>query len=416
MTTDYSAHVALDWGDKTHAFALQPAQGTSESGTIEANPEALHGWLEQLHARTGGGLVALALESGKNGLLHALLGYPWLHLYPVHPAASQRFRTAFVPSGAKDDVPDAQILLTLLLRHRDQLRRLEPEDPATRRLAALVEARRHLVDQRTRFAQELTSALKLYFPQALELMGDDHTASLALDFLARWPDLASAQAARPATLRSFYFSHNVRRPDPIEARLECLRKARPLTTDPVVIETSAQLVQALIAVLRPLDRQVREFDSRIQEAFAAHPDAALFRNLPGAGPALAPRLLVAFGANRSRYPNASSLQKYAGIAPVREKSGRQLWVHWRWNAPKFLRQTFVEWAGSTVVHSAWARAYYQQQRRAGKRRQAALRALAFKWIRIVWRCWQTRTPYDEARYINALSRRQSPLAIELAPS
>jgi hypothetical protein len=104
------------------------------------------------------------------------------------------------------------------------------------------------------------------------------------------------------------------------------------------------------------------------------------------------------------------------IAPVREKSGRQLWVHWRWNAPKFLRQTFVEWAGSTVVHSAWARAYYQQQRRAGKRRQAALRALAFKWIRIVWRCWQTRTPYDEARYINALSRRQSPLAIELAPS
>jgi transposase len=181
-----------------------------------------------------------------------------------------------------------------------------------------------------------------------------------------------------------------------------------------VIETSAQLVQALIAVLRPLDRQIREFDSRIQEAFEAHPDAALFRNLPGAGPALAPRLLVAFGANRSRYPDASSLQKYAGIAPVREKSGRQLWVHWRWNAPKFLRQTFVEWAGSTVVHSAWARAYYQQQRRAGKRRQAALRALAFKWIRIVWRCWQTRTPYDEARYIDALSRRQSPLAIELA--
>jgi len=327
MTTDYSAHVALDWGDKTHAFALQTAQGTSESGTIDASPEALHGWLEQLHARTGGGLVALALESGKNGLLHALLGYPWLHLYPVHPAASARFRTAFVPSGAKDDVPDAQILLTLLLRHRDQLRRLEPEDPATRRLAALVEARRHLVDQCTRFAQELMSALKLYFPSGTGTYGR-----------------RSHRSARPGFPGS-------------------LAGPGQRTSGP-----------------------------------AGH----------------APRLLVAFGANRSRYPEASNMQKLAGIAPVREKSGRQLWVHWRWNAPKFLRQTFVEWAASTVVHSAWAKAYYHQQRRAGKRRQAVLRALAFKWIRIVWRCWQTRTPYDEARYIDALSRRQSPLAIELA--
>jgi hypothetical protein len=89
------------------------------------------------------------------------------------------------------------------------------------------------------------------------------------------------------------------------------------------------------------------------------------------------------------------------VAPVREKSGRQTWTHWRWAAPKFLRQSFVEWAGQTVVYCDWAHAYYTQQRRAGKAHHAVLRALAFKWIRILWRCWHDYKPYDEQHYLAA---------------
>jgi hypothetical protein len=96
------------------------------------------------------------------------------------------------------------------------------------------------------------------------------------------------------------------------------------------------------------------------------------------------------------------------------KSGRQIWTHWRWNAPKFLRQSFVEWAGQTVPKCAWAKAYYQQQKRSGKRHQTILRSLAFKWPRILWRCWQDRLPYDEARYLQSLIQRKSPLAAQLA--
>jgi transposase len=155
-------------------------------------------------------------------------------------------------------------------------------------------------------------------------------------------------------------------------------------------------------------------DESIEEAFNAHPEAALFQDLPGAGPATAPRLLAAFGTDRSKYPTASSIQKYAGIAPVKQKSGRQLWIHWRWNAPKFLRQTFVEWAGQSVPKCAWAKAYYLQQRAAGKRHQAILRALAFKWIRVLWRCWYDRVPYNEARYLASLQKQKSPLAARLA--
>ena len=204
---------------------------------------------------------------------------------------------------------------------------------------------------------------------------------------------------------------------PLEHLVTSLNKDACLTAaDPAVIQPSVLQVQLFVAVLRPMQKHIAVLDDHIAEAFAVHPDAAIFRSLPGAGPALAPRLLVGFGADRSRYPLATSIQKFSGIAPVTVRSGKQLWIHWRWNAPVFLRQTFVEWAGQTVVHCPWAKAFYRQQRDAGKRHQAALRALAFKWIRIVWRCWQSRIPYNEATYIDALARRHSPIINTLSSS
>ena len=99
------------------------------------------------------------------------------------------------------------------------------------------------------------------------------------------------------------------------------------------------------------------------------------------------------------------------MAPVREKSGASCWTHWRWQAPVFLRQSFVEWAGLTVMYSAWAKTYYEQMKAKGKGRHVILRALAGKWIRVLWKCWQTRTPYDEAAYLRQLARRKSPYAV-----
>ena len=107
--------------------------------------------------------------------------------------------------------------------------------------------------------------------------------------------------------------------------------------------------------------------------------------------------------------------KVGGGAPVREKSGNQIWTHWRWQAPTFLRQTFVEWAGQTVRYSAWAQVYYERMRKKGKKHVVILRALAFKWIRVLFHCWKTNTPYDEAIYLEALRRRNAPLLAYLAP-
>lgn len=407
---NYAALVALDWGDKTHAFARQSVGAQRiEQGLIAATPEALHAWLTELGKTHGGEPVALAVEAGRNALLHALLEHPWLTVYPVHPATSARFRKAFTPSGAKDDGPDAVVILTLLRMHRTELTPLVLDTAPTRELAALVVARRRAVDQRTGTANQLTSVLKGYFPQALTLAGDDLTKPLALAFLRRFPELAAVQKVRPATLGAFYRQHGSRSAERIAERLALAARARPLIADRAVIAPALLEVALLVDLLDVHARHIARLETRIAETFAAHSRAELFAALPGAGPALAPRLLVAFGDQLGRYPTAATLQKYAGVAPVREKSGRKQWTHWRWAAPKFLRQSLVEWAGQTVLHSAWAHAYYHQQRRAGKAHHAILRALAFKWIRILWRCWHDGVPYDETRYLAALAKRGSPL-------
>lgn len=410
-TTDYAAHVALDWGDKTHAFALQIAGAEGiETGTIEATPEALLDWLDKLHGRCHAKPVALAVEAGRNALLRVLVAHTWLTVYPVHSATSGRFRQAFIPSGAKDDIPDALVILKLLRHHRDELSALVLDSAKLRELAALVADRRGAVDARTRLVNQLSVLLKHYYPQALTLAGEDLAAPLAIAFLRRFPELAAAQKAGANRLRAFYTKHNVRSEQRIDERLALLGRARALSEERAVIEPSLLALARLLDLLEVEARHIAAYDKRIASVFAVHPNAEVFAALPGAGPALAPRLLVAFGDVTARYPNAQAMQKYAGLAPVREKSQKRVWVHWRWAAPKFLRQTFVEWAGQTVPRCAWAHAFYQRQKAAGKGHHAILRALAFKWIRILWRCWKDNVPYDETRYQASLAKRGSPLA------
>ena len=412
-----AALIGIDWADQHHDVALQVAGSAAiEECRLPHTPNALAAWLAALAARFGGQPVGIALETSRGPLVHALLEVPFVVLYPVNPRSLRRFREAFTPSGAKDDAPDARLLLALLVKHRDQLTPWRPDDPAIRTLRALVERRRSAVDLRTQLTLQLQAALKEYFPQALTWAGTELASPLACAFLRRWPTLAALQRARPATVRRFYTTHGCRRAARLDAHLAEIATAVPLTRDPAIVEPNARFVQLLVGQLAALGPSLADLDAEIAARFAAHPDAALFQSLPGAGAALAPRLLVAFGTDRTRYPSAADVQQRAGIAPVTVRSGRSCQVHWRWAVPTFLRQTFHEFANHSILHSAWARAFYHTQRARGKTHHAAVRALAFKWIRIIWRCWQDRMPYDEARYTRALLVRGSPIAGHLQPA
>jgi transposase len=170
------------------------------------------------------------------------------------------------------------------------------------------------------------------------------------------------------------------------------------------------MVQAIVNQLRPLMVSIKELDKQIAELFAKHEDHELFISFPGAGEVLAPRLLSALGADRDRFESAEEIQQLSGIAPVTERSGKTCWVHHRFACPKFLRQSFHEFAAQSIAQSAWARTYYKRQRERGNGHQAAVRSLAFRWIRIIYRCWQMRVPYSEQTYQQALRRRGSPIA------
>jgi len=272
----------------------------------------------------------------------------------------------------------------------------------------LVENRRKLVQNRVNLSNLITATLKNYYPQALDWFNEKDTA-IFCNFIIKWPTLADAKKARKQTLINFFQQNKSRYTHVNERRVKEIKMAFPLTDDGGVIEPNKIMVEVLIPQLKLLIEGIEHFDKEIKQRYKNQRDKYIFDSFPGAGPQLAPRLLAAFGVNRGRYATASEIQKMSGIAPVLERSGQKSWTHWRYSCPKFLRQTFVEWAGQSVRYSFWAKAYYEQQIEKGKPHNTAIRSLAFKWIRIAFRCWKTRTPYDESKYLEALKERGSPL-------
>ncbi len=410
----YAALIGIDWSDRKHDLCLvDTATGNRELSVIPHTPESLNEWARSLRARFGGAKIAVCLEQARGSLIYALMKYDFLVLYPINPQMLSRFREAFTPSRAKDDPSDAEYLVELLIHHRERIKAWTPDDERTRTLQLLVEHRRRLVGDQTRISNRLTALLKGYFPHVLQWFPDIRT-KMVCDFLLRWSSLDALKGVRRQTLEKFMRSHNSQRTETVEKRLAAIKAAVPLTTVEAVINSSVVMVKALAAQLKTTLAAIKEFDSQIAELCQAHDDFELFVSLPGAGCVYASRLLVAMGSNRERWASASELLCFSGVAPVIERSGKSSWTRWRYFCPKFIRQAFVEYAGESIRHSEWARAFYLSQKAKGKSHQAAVRALAYKWIRIIWKCWQTREKYDEARYVECLRKNGSKLVEELA--
>jgi transposase len=417
-TTNFAVTIGLDWADKKHDLWIHPAEGAkAQHLQLGHTPEALHEWVAQLRKRYDNRPVAIALETSRGPVISALLAYDFIVIFPVNPKALKDYRAAFAVSGAKDDRTDAQLLEEFLRLHRDKLRRLTPDTELTRKLAGFVENRRHLVDERTRLINQLHSALKTYYPLAETLLKGQFNTPMAADFLIRWADLPSLQQASAKTLRAFFYKHNCRSAKAIEARLTSIATAKALTIDEAILAPAGLLVGALAALLRPLHQAITQMEQVIEQTMDQHPDAALFRSFPGAGPALAPRLLVAFGTQRDRFQSAQEVAQFYGLAPVVIQSGNSKVTHIRRRCPKFGRQTFHENANCAWRQETWARAYYEQQRqRHQDKHHQACRALAFKLIRIYFACWRDRKTYQPQTYVQALQTSGSPLHKKLTPT
>lgn len=406
-----AAYVGIDWADEKHAICLIDAKThVSEPDGFDQEPQAIDQWVSKLQQRYPNQKIAVCLEQKRGALIYALMKYDGLLLVPVNPKQLARFREALAPSGAKDDPHDAELLAELVAKHPGRLRVWQPDDAQTRKIRFLTEDRRNLVDQRTALTNRLKSRLKQYFPLALQVTGDRLFGNLACQFLTHYCSPEKLQAASDQELVQFYRKHQCYRQDVIDQRIRAVRQAAPLTTDQAVIESGRLLVRAVVQQILALNEAIAQYDAELAALMRSHQDAALFESFPGAGPAMAPRLLAAMGSDRDRLANAQETQQISGIAPVTKQSGKSKVVRRRWACNRFLLQTFHEFAAHSIKRSTWAKAYYQMLKNdRGHKHQSAVRALAFKWIRIIFRCWKNRTKYDELAYTASLIKRNSPI-------
>ena len=405
-THDITLWVGADWADKKHCFfARKPDGSPGRLHWLEHHPSKLDEFFLQLHQAHPGGKIGVVLEKTRGPLVYNLLKHPFLRLYPINPRCLSDFRAAFKASGAKSDPLDAELACELGYKHADRLRPFEVGDGLTQQLMLLTEQRRGLVDHQTAFSNQLTAALKSYYPLAVELFSDDISGVMCQDFLRRWPTLAQVKQAKPQVLRRFFYAHRCRSEERILQRLEAISEATALTEDSAIISVMQLQALSVCRCLQAIQKSIAEYEQRIAEVFATHAKANVFSSFPAAGPAMAPRLAAAFGTLEGNFPNPGHMQRLSGVAPVQKQSGKSKIVLFRWARPLFLHQTFVEYARLSVKKSAWACLLAEQLREKGWNAFRIYRFLAFKWIRIMWRCWKDGTEYDEIRYLAALQKR-----------
>jgi transposase len=409
-----AAWIGMDWADEAHEVCEYATEiGRKEQYRVEHGAESLQEWIQQLRMRYGGQVVAIVLEQARGGLIYALMSTDFIRIYPVNPQSLAQYRKALYPSGAKSDPPDAELLEEMVRQNSDRFRAWVPNDVPTRSLQLLTEARRKFVDNMTSLTNQLTSALKTYYPQALEWAGD-LSSEQACAFLEKWPTLRDVKKSRPFRIREFYEKYGRPRHEVVKERVRQIQNAQPLTLDPAVVQAGVMMSQSLVKQIESLRAVIEKYDQEIERIFQQHPDRAVFESFPGAGKVLAPRLAAVFGADRDRYQAALQVEQLSGVAPVTERSGKRIWVHRRWACSKFVLQTFHEFADQARKFCLWSKLHYQDLRRRGKDHHAAVRALAYKWIRIIFRCWKDRVPYDDTLYVRSLFNRGSYLAADLS--
>lgn len=184
------------------------------------------------------------------------------------------------------------------------------------------------------------------------------------------------------------------------ALLARMRAAPQGTAKVAEREARRAVVLGLVNSLKPIVVELAKLTSQIRERLAAHPDAAIFAPLfRDPRTAICPASLIAgLGDRRERYPSEAAMAADAGMSPVARESGKLRVASFRRACDKRLRLAVAMLADSTRHWHPWARDVYRRARARGQDHPRAIRTLGRAWIRVLWRCWQDRVPYDPARH------------------
>lgn len=384
-------YAGFDWAKDHHDVVIVDPQGK-----IVADFQITHAatgwqqWGEQLAALGPG--VAVAVETSQGVVIEQLLRST-VCVYPVAPSSAKRYRERKIPSGNKTDRLDAWSLADALRVDGHGWKALAAEDPLTAELRMLCRDEVALIEERTALVNQLQSALREYYPAALEAF-EDWTMPASWAFVERFPTPQLLVAAGQRRWEKFLHTQRLARPQTYQKRLEIFARAGEFVSGPALTRAKSRLAVTCARLLRTLQGQLDEYRAAIEKLFAQHPDHDLFGSLPGAGPKLAPRLLGEIGGDRTRFSDAAGLQCLAGTAPVSYQSGQIHKVYLRFHCNKALRHTVHLWANQSRLSSPWAAVYYDQLRERGQSHARALRCLGQRWLKILWKMWQTCTAYD----------------------
>jgi transposase len=314
-------------------------------------------------------------------------------VYPVNPKNAKRYRERKISSGNKTDRLDAWALADALRLDGHAWRSLGPRDPLLTELRLLCRDEVALIEERTALLNQLQQALHEYYPTALEAF-EDWTCTGAWEFVEAFPTAEALTKAGRRKWEKFLHTHRLYRPQTAEKRLAAFAKAGDWKISAPIVQAKSLLAVARCRQLRVLEAQLAAYRHRIEQLFASHPDHDLFGSLPGAGPKLGPRLLSEIGSDRALYEDASGLQCVAGTAPVSYQSGQVHKVRLRRACNLNLRHAMHLFADKSRAQCTWADTYYEALRKRGQTHAQALRCLGQRWLKIIWKMWQTHTAYD----------------------
>jgi transposase len=389
-------YAGFDWGKEQHQLVVVDPQGAI---VLDLRfDDSAEGWASLREKIAVFPHLGVAIETTRGPAVERLLEMN-LCLYPLNPKAAQRYRDGKAPSGVKSDSLDAWSFADALGSDGHGWRILQPQDPLTQELRLLCRDEIHLIGQRTALVNQLQEALHEYYPAALQAF-EDWTLPAAWQFVLRFPTPQALLKAGPRRREKFPHLHKLYRPQTAERRQEIFAKALSFASpNPAVTSAKSLLALTVAKQLQTLQEQLELYRARIEQLFSQHPDFDVFGSLPGAGAKLAPRLAAELGTNRQQFPDAQALQCYVGTAPVTQQSGKSLRTRLRWACNKYFRATVHLWADLSRHSCAWAQAYYQHKREQGKNHATALRCLGQRWLKIIWKMWQTGTRYDEALHM-----------------
>jgi transposase len=394
--TSYSYFAGIDWASQSHSVCVLDAAGAVKLRLeIAHNAEGIERLIHQLKSFAG---IAIAIER-PSGLLVDALVEAGLQVVPIHPNVLKASRARYRGAG-KSDPGDAYMLADLLRTDGHRFRPLEPQCDDIRALRALVRTRDDLVDTRVALANQLRSLLESFWPGAAQIFADI-ASPIALAFVARYPTPQSAARLGEKRLAAFLAQHAYCGRRPVPALLERLQVAAVGHAGELEAEAKGELVRSLASVLQPLVAEIAKLTARIEHTVASLADGQIVMSFPRSGRICAAQILAELGGVRERFPTEAQLAAEAGVSPVTYESGKHRSVVFRFACNHRLRRALTCFADQSRHANRWAADIYHRARSRGCDHPHAIRILARAWVRVLWRAWFTRTPYQPSLHRSA---------------